>query len=187
MGIESHCFADCVDFGSHDWASTMVSGRCSAGLSVSEGGMMHGDNDRAGIVCFFDVGELGGEVLQLIVGNSLPLAALAGNNAGIFQGVTEESDDPDKRGIKGKIDPRLHHGGTMERASFGCGNQGGGAKVTLENFKRCLSLRSIGQDERVVITRYGENGPWIITVGLVELVVVVSRFSKVINQIAKVE
>src|SRR5581483_5007005 len=73
VGIDADLLADRVDLREHVRAASVIASAGVAGSGrIREGRMMHGQQYCAAVVCGFNVLELRGQVLELIVGNRGP-------------------------------------------------------------------------------------------------------------------
>jgi len=151
-----------------------------------------GKDDGAGVVAGLDVLQLGGEEVELVVGNRGPLffavgIGLAGDDAGIFERVAEESDDADVGSVEREVDAGLGHGSAMEGSGFLRDYDRLVAEVASKGSERLAALGRVGHDEGVVIARDGKDGCGIVAEGFVELVVVVEGLSEVVDDVAEVK
>src|SRR6266404_3872976 len=73
----------------------------------------------------------------------------------------------------------------MERASLHGYARLGRAKIARKYRQRFIALVCAGEDERIVVAGYRENRQWIVTEGLVELVVIVFSFAEVIDYVSE--
>ena len=140
--------------------------------------MMMGDDQRAGKA--LGAGQRRLEEIELSV------AELGrGDHAGVLKHVGIEGDDAQHRRFEGEEHAGLDLRGAGETAGLRHHLELAGAKI-LEKSRQRRRIRA-RRGHPVVIAREGDDRRRIVAIGLVELVVIISRLAEIIDHVAKVK
>src|ERR1700677_4031236 len=169
--------ASTVNIRKHLWASSMYD-------ATRIGWVMHGDDHSPSVVLAFDAFQCCGQKRNLAVIKRI-CSALARDYAWIFQHVAVEPQDAHEWGIESEINPRLNHRRAHQRSGVWGRRRTGGTEVS----QKCIECRCwiFRVDHAVVIASYCDNGRWVIPKWLVELIVVVRSFAKIIDNVSEMK
>src|SRR5271170_7911405 len=73
----------------------------------------------------------------------------------------------------------------MQRTGFGCNHRRCRTEITDKSLQRLFADRRLRNDERVVVPGNRDNRRGIVAIRFVELIVIILRFSEVINHVAE--
>src|SRR5882724_3334885 len=147
--------------------------------------MMGSNDDGAGKVLRLDPFESGCQKGELTVVERFVCSAFAGDDTGVFEDVAVEAKDANEGSFQSEVGTGLDHCSTQEstcvcRLSGRCGTE------VAQKGVECR-LRIVGIDDTVVVSRDGDDGCGVVTVGLIELVVVVGGFTEVVDEITQMK